>query len=131
MTVIMFAEAEADLEQAFDHYESQDLGLGVEMLDEFRRGVAHIVPQPAAWRPLDPIRQMGDHGCYASRQNLPQEILRGDRSTLPAPVLPRGRPSICHNSSRHNILHACLLLQRQAINHRHRCGKSFGLGTHR
>jgi plasmid stabilization system protein ParE len=49
MTVIILDEAEADLERAFDYYEGHRAGLGVEMLEEYRRGVERILEYPNAW----------------------------------------------------------------------------------
>ena len=53
MTAHILAEAELDLETAFQYYESARLGLGVEMLNEFRRGVGQILLNPGAWQALD------------------------------------------------------------------------------
>jgi len=53
MKADLLPEAETELETAFHYYESQRKGLGVEMLDEFRRGIEHILRHPAAWAPLD------------------------------------------------------------------------------
>ena len=53
MRIDLLAEAEVDLEAAFHYYQSQRLGLGLEMLDEFRRGIEHILRHPTAWAPLD------------------------------------------------------------------------------
>lgn len=52
MTAIVFAEAEADLEEAFDFYQKRQRDLGLEFLDEFRRGVARILANPNAWQTL-------------------------------------------------------------------------------
>ena len=49
MTAIILDEAEVDLERAFDHYEGHRAGLGVEMLEEYRRGVERILEYPNAW----------------------------------------------------------------------------------
>jgi toxin ParE1/3/4 len=46
-------EAEEELEAAFHHYESKRAGLGIEMLDEFRRSVEKILQHPNAWRLLE------------------------------------------------------------------------------
>jgi plasmid stabilization system protein ParE len=46
-------EAEEDLERAFDYYEAQRSGLGIEMVEEFRRGVDRVIEFPNAWQPLD------------------------------------------------------------------------------
>jgi plasmid stabilization system protein ParE len=54
MNAFMLPEAEQDLEEAFDYYQSQSLGLGLQFLDEFRRGVDQILAHPNAWQPLDP-----------------------------------------------------------------------------
>ncbi len=48
MTSTILPEAEADLEQAFDHYEAIKTGLGIEFLDEFRRGLDHSLANPDA-----------------------------------------------------------------------------------
>jgi len=53
MTARILSEAENDLERAFDYYQSQRHGLGVEFLDEFRRSVECILEHPGAWQPLD------------------------------------------------------------------------------
>lgn len=53
MTIQILREAEEDLERAFDYYQAQRHGLGVELVEEFRRGVARILEQPSAWQPLD------------------------------------------------------------------------------
>jgi len=55
MTAVMLAGAEEDLEQAFDYYQAQRQGLGVEMLQEFRRAVDQILEHPSAWQPMDEI----------------------------------------------------------------------------
>jgi len=53
LRTVILAEAEEDLERAFDYYEAQRRGLGVEMVEEFRRGVARILEYPGAWQSLD------------------------------------------------------------------------------
>ena len=53
MTTIMLDEADRDLERAFDHYEQQRAGLGIELIDEFRRSVDQMLAHPRAWQPLD------------------------------------------------------------------------------
>lgn len=53
MTAVILEEAEADIERAFDYYESQRLGLGIEMLEEFRHGVERILEHPSAWQAMD------------------------------------------------------------------------------
>lgn len=55
MNVSMLAQAEAELEEAFDYYQLQRPGLGLELLDEFRRGVDRIVEFPNAWQALDDL----------------------------------------------------------------------------
>ena len=55
MTAVIFAEAEDDLESAFNYYQNQRSGLGNEMIDEFRRGVDQILQFPEAWQPLDAV----------------------------------------------------------------------------
>jgi hypothetical protein len=49
----MLDEAGADLERAFDHYQQRRDGLGVELVDEFRRAVDLVLAHPRAWQPLD------------------------------------------------------------------------------
>jgi plasmid stabilization system protein ParE len=46
-------EAEADLERAFNYYQLQREGLGVELVDEFRRALELILRHPTAWQSLD------------------------------------------------------------------------------
>jgi len=53
MIVGMLAEAEQDLEQAFEYYQAIRKGLGLDLLDEFRRAVDRILAYPNAWQPLD------------------------------------------------------------------------------
>src|SRR3954447_21190790 len=53
MTTAIVGAAEDDLETAFDYYEQQRVGLGVEFLDEYRRSVEKILQHPRAWQPLD------------------------------------------------------------------------------
>jgi plasmid stabilization system protein ParE len=53
VTIEILSEAEEDLERAFDYYQAQRHGLGVEMVEEFRRAVTRIVEHPAAWQALD------------------------------------------------------------------------------
>src|SRR4051812_46969217 len=53
MIVLLHAEAEQDLADAFDFYESQLAGLGREFVFEFRRGVDKLNMRPRAWQPLD------------------------------------------------------------------------------
>jgi hypothetical protein len=48
MTAAMLKEAEDDLESAFDYYEQLRRGLGIEMVDEFRRAVEQILKSPLA-----------------------------------------------------------------------------------
>ena len=59
MNVEMTDEAAADLEAAFDHYESRKPGLGVEMIEEFRRGVDLILQYPDGWKALG-----DEHRCH-------------------------------------------------------------------
>jgi plasmid stabilization system protein ParE len=49
----MLDEAAADLERAFDHYQQRRDGLGIELVDEFRRAVDLVLAHPRAWQPLD------------------------------------------------------------------------------
>jgi plasmid stabilization system protein ParE len=53
MNAFMLPEAEQDLEEAFDYYQSQSSGLGLQFLDEFRRGIDQILAHPNAWQALD------------------------------------------------------------------------------
>ena len=53
MTAVILREAEDDLEHAFNYYESKRRGLGVEMVDEFRRAIERILEYPHAWHRLD------------------------------------------------------------------------------
>lgn len=53
MTASILDDAEAELEQAFDYYQSKRRGLGIEFVDEFRHGVNRILEHPTAWQPLD------------------------------------------------------------------------------
>lgn len=53
MTAIILDEAETDLERAFDYYQLQRDGLGLELVDEFRRTLELILRHPMAWQPLD------------------------------------------------------------------------------
>ena len=50
MIVHIRAEAEDDLEQAFDYYESQRPGLGQEFLDEYVRGTREVASYPTRWQ---------------------------------------------------------------------------------
>jgi len=53
MTAVMQARADEDLERAFDYYQSQGAGLGLELLDEFRRGVERMLEFPRGWQRMD------------------------------------------------------------------------------
>ena len=53
MIATILDDAEEDLEQAFEYYESERPGLGAEMLHEFRRGVDRILEFPSGWQRLD------------------------------------------------------------------------------
>jgi plasmid stabilization system protein ParE len=53
MIAMIIGEAEDDLEFAFHYYERQRLGLGGELVDEFRRAIERILEHPNAWQPLD------------------------------------------------------------------------------
>jgi toxin ParE1/3/4 len=55
MTVVMFPEAEDDVDNAFDYYEQRQLGLGREFLDEFRRAIELILQYPNGWQALDMV----------------------------------------------------------------------------
>ena len=65
MTVAVDASVDADLAEAFDHYEAQQSGLGVEFLDEFRRAVDLIIAHPGAWQRsnyrIDVVVFIGSH----------------------------------------------------------------------
>ena len=52
MTAIALNEADDDLQKAFDYYETQRVGLGSELVEEFRRGVERILEFPNAWQLL-------------------------------------------------------------------------------
>ena len=60
----MLDEAEADLERAFDYYQQRREGLGVELVEEFRRAVDLILAHPRGWQPLDEINAAA--ACTAS-----------------------------------------------------------------
>jgi plasmid stabilization system protein ParE len=49
----ILAEAEAELEAAFDHYAAIRAALAEDLLHEFRRAVDQIQLHPRAWHPLD------------------------------------------------------------------------------
>ena len=53
MTVLLLPPAAEDLQEIYDYYESCRAGLGDRMLDEFRRGVEHILERPNAWQSID------------------------------------------------------------------------------
>jgi plasmid stabilization system protein ParE len=53
VTAVILEEAEADLERAFDHYQERRVGLGVDLVEEFRRALDLIIRHPNAWQPLD------------------------------------------------------------------------------
>lgn len=53
MIAVILAEAEEDLEHAFGYYEGKRHALGLEFIEEFRRGVDRILEHPHAWQPLD------------------------------------------------------------------------------
>jgi hypothetical protein len=57
VTVKMLYESEEDLESAYDYYQAIRPGLGVEMMDEFRRAVERILSYPNAWHLLDESRR--------------------------------------------------------------------------
>jgi plasmid stabilization system protein ParE len=63
MKVTILDEAEDDLELAFNYYESQRAGLGVEFITEYRHGLDLIITYPNGWRLLDDIRR-----CYRLRR---------------------------------------------------------------
>ena len=53
MNAITLPQAEEELELAFDYYQRQVSGLGLELLDEYRRGVDRILEFPRAWHAVD------------------------------------------------------------------------------
>ena len=53
MIAVILDEGEDDLGRAFDYYEQRRIGLGVEMVEEFRRSLDLVVRHPQAWQPLD------------------------------------------------------------------------------
>jgi len=53
VTTAIFAEAESELEEAFDYYEAKRAGLGSQFVHEFRRGIDCIIEHPASWAKLD------------------------------------------------------------------------------
>ncbi|HUO07265.1 MAG TPA: type II toxin-antitoxin system RelE/ParE family toxin [Phycisphaerae bacterium] len=53
MKAVMLAEAEREIEEAFDYYQLQGEGLGMDLLEEFRRGVDRILENPDRWQQLD------------------------------------------------------------------------------
>jgi plasmid stabilization system protein ParE len=55
VTVTIIAEAEADLESAFDYYQGKRSGLGRALLDEFRIGIDRILENPQAWPKLGDV----------------------------------------------------------------------------
>lgn len=55
MNVSLRGSAEADLDEAFQHYEGARPGLGTEFITEFRRAVDQILRFPRAWQPLDAV----------------------------------------------------------------------------
>ena len=55
MTARILAEAEAELEAAFDHYGAIRPPLADALLTQFRRTVEQILLHPRAWQPLDDV----------------------------------------------------------------------------
>ena len=53
MKAVIVADAEVDLENAFDYYELQRQGLGLGFITEFRRGLDRILEYPEGWQALD------------------------------------------------------------------------------
>jgi plasmid stabilization system protein ParE len=53
MIALMLEGAEEDLEAAFNYYEVRRQGLGVDLVEEFRRAVTRILEFPGAWQALD------------------------------------------------------------------------------
>lgn len=54
MIVRLLADAEIELTEAFDYYESQSPGLGYRFRDQFRSAVDRMVAHPKAWRLISP-----------------------------------------------------------------------------
>jgi toxin ParE1/3/4 len=55
MTAVMLDPAKSDLTEAFEYYERQRSGLGIQFITEFRRGVDEILRHPNSWNPLDKV----------------------------------------------------------------------------
>jgi plasmid stabilization system protein ParE len=53
VTVSILEEAEADLERAFEYYQQRRPGLGIELVEEYRRALDLMLKHPHAWQPLD------------------------------------------------------------------------------
>ena len=53
MTAHIIPAAEEDLEHAFNYYDSQRVGLGLEFITAFRDGLRRILENPTAWQRLD------------------------------------------------------------------------------
>lgn len=49
MILHLHAEAEVELEEAFDHYQRASRGLGVEFLEEYVRGTRKVIEAPERW----------------------------------------------------------------------------------
>jgi plasmid stabilization system protein ParE len=80
MSARILPEAEEDIESVFRFYETARPGLGLEMLDEFRKGVDQILRYPNAWHPLGgPYRRYRLHrfpyGIIYSADRGGQDIL--------------------------------------------------------
>ena len=62
MMVAVDSSVDVDLAEAFDHYEAEQTGLGVEFLYEFRRAIDLIISHPGAWQLLElPYRRCRFH----------------------------------------------------------------------
>lgn len=53
MNARLSEQAEEELESAFNYYQLQQTGLGVEFVHEFRHGLEKILEFPEGWRKLD------------------------------------------------------------------------------
>jgi toxin ParE1/3/4 len=53
MTAIILADAEDDLEHAFDYYFAIRRELALNFLDQYRHGVNRALEHPGAWQSLD------------------------------------------------------------------------------
>jgi plasmid stabilization system protein ParE len=53
MTYWFHPEAEEELHQAFDYYESRQAGLGQRFADEFRNALKQVIEHPLMWAVLE------------------------------------------------------------------------------